>query len=1416
MAAFEALFAGAGASAGSDAIHYVAIDPPNATKSVTHGATNHGAAAAGSDDKANGPPLRVAVRQDRSAGHGGVMWDASAVLARYVSRSATVTTVTGEPGSHMPLLARAAAVPAPGMPLAGLRVLELGAGCGVPGLAAAALGAEVTLTDKPALVPLLSANVRENMPPGRWGVGVDTARGDAGGSDAATTACAPVHVAPFVFGQALRRLAAPCRPSRDRPYDLVLLSDVLGCGDDGAFVALLKSLVGICDACAVADSTEATPTQVLMAYRRRAAFEAEFFHAAENWFDVRLVHEESLEASDSYESVATSPVQVFELRRREPGSSVAAPDGAGAAADTTGRGAPCDRGTPTQDVSGHNISKHASAHKRRRSHAGPRGSASSAAHRPRRSHSPARESGAAGGLGSALTVLTMLALMGLASAAASVGYSTDYDAHGTVAQQVAAASGGAITFHQYIVVGAGPGGLQMAYYLDRASRDYVVLDDRALPGGMFTDLPVFDDLISINKRYTGKDDPEFNMRHDWNSLMDDVDSEGAGPLSMRNYSTRYFPKRQELLQYLRDFAASKKLRIEQNHFVQHVKRAAVPPCNGGGDGEGNGEVDGDGGSDGCGLYPEPAGFLLDVAVHGDAAAPHQFACDYLIMATGLRKPVHMTQDGMNKHVLRYEGVPRDPEAYAGQRVLFLGRGNAAMEIADNIKHETAYMHMLGRSSQRLRLAWETHYVGDIRATHNQMLESYQLKSLDAVAEADVMRFRGVYRDPEDGRLHLNSSARIPQENSPLRKGYDRIINCLGWKWHRGAFAKPPQGGAPVKPGELSPSTCMHDKYPWISGEYESVNVPGLYFAGTLTHSRDFRKTAGGFIHGFRYVIRAAHRMMEASHHGVPWPSERISGGPALEDKLLSRVQRSSGLYQMFGHMRDVAFAVVPPATGDSGGGSGGAEAHTAEYFEEVPRDMVWFMLPDLVAAHVARARAEAQADVAADGTAHASWLTRGELPSAVNVSVTTLSLEFGKNASGLGVDVFRKRRAVSHPKGAARSNFLHPVVRHYRVEVPIDHSDLSVLPIVPTDMPPYDPHYSPQVDPEASGREPTPDAIHHILEDFNAEWDLPNSHRKPLRRFLLTRLSQTRFDHGYEPDAVSVAMQSEPHNRDNDPDNVVFSDDADDEASRAPPAGSAATAGAADFYTRNKKQEPAPATGAVGVPDAGWDVDSDDEDETEDLHPVDPTCVWFDQDSGYMYDFSPREDLPAAVGGVYYIRHDFGSIRFGLCAEASTIPCDTMMAPAVLWVDGGGPHGTGECKLLTRPRQPPSPNVTPEMMAQSHKRYAAEISAFGDPNDGSSKAGLRFEFAPGMPCDPTGSGNAKRSKTRVMVTVDLVCDMDAPAPGGELPADVVTNIDACTSVLEVRSRAGCARTLRDDFDQFDASTFGARYVLAKP
>ncbi|CAG2231158.1 FAD-dependent oxidoreductase domain-containing protein 2 [Mytilus edulis] len=220
-------------------------------------------------------------------------------------------------------------------------------------------------------------------------------------------------------------------------------------------------------------------------------------------------------------------------------------------------------------------------------------------------------------------------------------------------------------YHDYCIIGAGPGGLQLGYYLQQQNRDYIIYERTNISGSFYSTYPRHRTLISINKRHTGKTNKEFNLRYDWNSLLSDDES-----LLFRHYSKDMFPHADVLVKYLEDYTEKLNINVQ-----------------------------------------------------------------VLIIATGLWVPNIPDLTGID-YAEGYETMSINPDDYEGKNVLIL----------------------------------------------------------------DV-----------EGIWEIQSSPRI-----------------------------------------------NHD--------YQSPDNPGMYLAGAATHSLDFRKSAGGFIHGYRYTARSLSRILDNRYH----------------------------------------------------------------------------------------------------------------------------------------------------------------------------------------------------------------------------------------------------------------------------------------------------------------------------------------------------------------------------------------------------------------------------------------------------------------------------------------------------------------------------------------------------------------------
>lgn len=482
-------------------------------------------------------------------------------------------------------------------------------------------------------------------------------------------------------------------------------------------------------------------------------------------------------------------------------------------------------------------------------------------------------------------------------------------------------------FTKYLIVGAGPAGLQMAYFLQRSGREYVVLEKEHTAGAFFATQPVHRKLLSINKKYNYFTEEEFNWRHDWNSLLSD-DSD----MRFTKYSDDLFPHADDIYQYLQDFSAHFALNVRYNCAVKHITRN------------------------------QDQEFVVTTE-HGD-----HYRCKVLLMGLGTTQPLVPEEIEGIEFATGYENQELDLELYKNKRVGILGGGNSAFETADYLSGVACYVHILANSP--VKMAWDTHYAGHVRAVNNNIFDMYQLKSMHAVLNP---RLKKIEKLP-DGVLQISHEYDYPEANPPgtlkLTREYDYIIRCTGWKYVAPSMFQ----------DEIAPVMCEKGKYPAMTSSWESVSTPDVYFIGAAMAGND-RQAASSFIHGFRYNIRTLSNLLEEKYEDAPYPCSDPAPfdlDPFL-DWMYTRFSTSAALFQLFGHLCD---AVVVSD-----------DLKSSVRYEELP---VQYARENLVNE---------------------------------NSHVLIFTLEFGFKKFGESSITFFGPSDPTNPSCAA---FLHPVIRYYR------------------------------------------------------------------------------------------------------------------------------------------------------------------------------------------------------------------------------------------------------------------------------------------------------------------------------------------------------------------------------------------------
>jgi len=434
-------------------------------------------------------------------------------------------------------------------------------------------------------------------------------------------------------------------------------------------------------------------------------------------------------------------------------------------------------------------------------------------------------------------------------------------------------------YYENIIIGAGPGGLQCAYFLKKYNIEYLVIEKSDCVGNFFYNYPHAGDLISINKKYTGNDNNDFNLRHDWNSLLNDEN------LLFTNYSDKFYPTKETLTEYLNDFYEKNNLNIIFNKNVFKIIKK----------------------NDKYELYIE--------------TTKEKYSCHKLIIATGLSKknipnyilniknPIKHYGDYPPNYFLNKDNL----EEFKNKKVLILGGGNASYELANILNEITSSVFILGKSNRNWAIS--SHYSGDIRTIYIPFLDTFLLKSQNAIDFNYSFNNYNLIISQNDEEYNVNICINEEtMENIPLipngRNKYDKIILCTGWKFDNSIFL-------------FDLALNINNKYPHIKTNYESINNKNLYFIGSLMHSLDYRISSGGFIHGFRYLIKSfIHLNYDIKFKYVTFDFRDINNCKQITEHIMNRFNTSSDLYQMFGFLSDIFYYNI--------------EEKNIIYFENVP------------------------------------------------------------------------------------------------------------------------------------------------------------------------------------------------------------------------------------------------------------------------------------------------------------------------------------------------------------------------------------------------------------------------------------------------------------------------------------------------
>ena len=404
-----------------------------------------------------------------------------------------------------------------------------------------------------------------------------------------------------------------------------------------------------------------------------------------------------------------------------------------------------------------------------------------------------------------------------------------------------------------VVVGSGPGGLQLSHALRDVGVGHAVLSQDPAAGGMFRRWPFFQRLLSWTKPHAPVErGTRAYERYDWNSLLTNKASARALQPSFMD-GTSYFPSRPEMEANLAAFAdrASVAVRYGCTWTGTRVEETA-----------------------------RGTAFVVETT-------DGEYRCRALVLAVGVAEP-HVP-DAPGIELAHHYGEVGPAESYAGKRVFILGKQNSGFELASGLLPWARQIVLSSPSPASLSV--DTRSLVGVRARYVQPYEDHVLGGGVSVLDASIGSIEGLPDGALRAHLHRSDGA------GELAIDADEVIAATGFT--------APLLDLPKLGCQVFGASRLPVQTPW----WESATLPGVFFAGTLGQgARGLRKhgipSNSGAVHGARYNALVLARRLAEDRFGIGIHKPVIEP-EALIEFLASEIAKAPELFHQRAYLARV-------------------------------------------------------------------------------------------------------------------------------------------------------------------------------------------------------------------------------------------------------------------------------------------------------------------------------------------------------------------------------------------------------------------------------------------------------------------------------------------------------------------------------